>query len=117
MATFPTYAKILLEGYSETPDYGVLRTEMDGGIAKQRPRFSKPVVTRDATIAVFSDADKEAFDDWIDDELNGGGGWFDWKVPRTNRPIRARIVGGKYKWGEPAGQLWRATCQIETLGR
>jgi len=117
MATFPDYAKIIVEGYGEEADHGVLRTEMDGGLAKQRPRWSKPIVTRDATIAVFSDADKASFDNWIDNDLNGGTGWFNFTVPRSTRIVQARIVGGKYKWGEPIGSAWKATCQIETLGR
>lgn len=117
MATFPHYAQVLVEGYGEEADHGVLRTEMDGGLAKQRPRYNTPIVTRDATILVLSDEDKESFDAWIDDELKGGAGWFDWKVPRTDRIVKARIVGGKYKWAEPMGTAWKATCQIETLGR
>lgn len=117
MATWPDYACLLVQGYNEQPDYGVLRTDMDGGIAKQRPRWSVPIVTRSATIMVQSDADKEAFDDWIDGDINRGTGWFDWVVPRTSRTVRARIVRGDYQWGEPAGQLWQATCQIEVVGR
>ena len=117
MAQFPSYAKILVEGYSEEADFGVLRTEMDAGIAKQRARYSMPIVTRDATIFVHTDTNKEAFDAWIDNDLMGGVGWFDWKVPRTNRTVQARIVGGKLAWTEPRGKVWKATCQIETLGR
>lgn len=117
MATFPDYAKILVEGYGEEPDFGVLRSEMDGGIAKQRARWSKPIVTRDATILVLTDAGKEAFDEWVDTELLGGAGWFDWKVPRTSRVVKARIVEGKYRWAAPLGAAWKATCQIETVGR
>uniref|UniRef100_UPI00333F8EFB hypothetical protein n=1 Tax=Castellaniella defragrans TaxID=75697 RepID=UPI00333F8EFB len=117
MAVWPTYARLLVDGYNEAPDFGVLRTEMDGGIAKQRARWSKPIITRSATIAVFSDAEKEAFDAWIDSDLMGGVMWFDWQVPRTDRIVQARIVEGKYQWSEPAGQIWKATCQIETIGR
>lgn len=117
MAAFPEYAKILVEGYSEEADHGVLRTEMDGGLAKQRARWSAPIVTRDVTILVESDEDKEAFDEWVDTELQGGVAWFDWKVPRTQRTVKARIVGGRYQWSEPIGIAWKATCQIETLGR
>ena len=117
MPIFPTYAKLIVEGYGEEADHGVLRTEMDGGIAKQRARWSKPIVTRDATIIVQSDADKEAFDAWIDDDLKGGARWFNFKVPRSSRIVQARIVGGKCSWGEPFGTAWKASCQIETLGR
>lgn len=117
MAIWPTYAKLLVEGYSEAPDFGVLRDEMDAGIAKQRARWSLPIVTRQATISVLSDADKVAFDAWIDTDLSGGVLWFDWTVPRTSRIVQARIVQGQYQWAEPAGQIWKATCQIETIGR
>jgi hypothetical protein len=115
MATFPTYAKILLEGYSETPDYGVLRTEMDGGIAKQRPRWSKAIVTRDAQIKVSNKTDKASFDTWARTDLNGGAGWFTWTDPLTETSKQARIVGGKYKWSSP-GIIWIAQCQIEAIG-
>ena len=36
---FPDYARILLDGFSEKPSFGVLRTEMDAGVAKQRARW------------------------------------------------------------------------------
>src|SRR5690606_18469802 len=103
MATFPPYAQLIVEGYGEEADHGVLRTEMDAGIAKQRARWSMPIVAREATILVLSDEDKEAFDAWIDEDLRGGAGWFSFKVPRSSRIVQARIVGGKYSWGEPFG--------------
>lgn len=115
MATFPNYACILLEGYGEEPDYGVLRTEMDGGIAKQRPRYTTPIVTRDAQIKVPDKTKKASFDAWVKSDINGGAGWFTWTDPLTNTSKQARIVGGKYKWSSP-GVIWLAACQIETLG-
>lgn len=65
MAVWPAYAKLIVSGYGEEADYGVLRTEMDGGIAKQRARFSTPIVTRDATVIVKSLTDKQSMDAWI----------------------------------------------------
>lgn len=115
MATFPTYAKLLLAGYTEEADYGVLRTEMDGGIAKQRPRWSKPIVTRDANIKVADLTRKRLFDTWAKTELNGVAGWFDFYDCVAGATRQARIVGGKYKWSSP-GVIWIAQCQIETIG-
>ncbi|NYT38867.1 hypothetical protein ERD78_18880 [Allopusillimonas soli] len=115
MATFPSYAKILLPGFSEEPDYGVLRTDMDGGLAKQRPRWNKPVVTREATILVYNLADKLAFDEWAGQELTGAAGWFDWLDPLDGVTKKTRIVGGKYRWTSP-GVVWLAQCQLETIG-
>lgn len=114
MAVFPTYARILLAGYGEEPDYGVIRTEMDG-LAKQRPRWSKPIVARDVNIMVRSRADKALFDEWIETDLNGGAGWFSWTDPLNGVTKQTRIVGGKYKWSSP-GVIWLAQCQIETIG-
>lgn len=116
MATLPSYVKILEGGYGEESDYGVLRTEMDGGIAKQRPRWSKAIVTRDVTLEVYGTTEKASFDTWAKTDLNGGAGWFSWTDPLDSTSKQARIVGGKYKWGEPNGPIWQATCQIETIG-
>lgn len=115
MATFPLYAKLLRAGYSEEPDYGVLRTEMDGGIAKQYARRSMPIVAREAQIKVSNKADKLAFDEWAKTDLKGGAGWFTWTDPISGQSKQARIVGGKYQWTSP-GRIWVAACQIETIG-
>lgn len=117
MAAFPTYAKLIVAGYGEEADYGVLRSEMDNGIAKQRARFSTPIVTRDATVIVMSLADKQTLDAWIGTDLSGGAAWFTWTESLTGNSVQARLVSGKLKWGEPQGTVWQATCQIETLGR
>ena len=113
MATFPTYAKILLAGYSEEADYGVLRTEMDGGVARQRARWTKPIVTRTAQIKVRNRAGKTSFDAWMRDDLNGGVSWFDYREDGVIK--KARIVGGKVSWSSP-GIIWIAECQLETIG-
>lgn len=115
MATFPTYAEVVLQNYSEDPDYGVLRTEMDSGIAKQRARWSKPIVTRDVQILVRTAANKALFDTWVRDDLSGGAGWFDWIDPLTSAVKQTRIVGGKVSWSAPNG-IWVAQAQLETLG-
>lgn len=115
MAAFPSYAKILLAGFKEEPDYGVLRTDMDGGIAKQRPRWTTKIVTRDVTIHVETVARKNDFDLWMDLDLNRGAGWFDWVDPLDQVLKQARIVSGKISWSSP-GKVWRATARLETVG-
>lgn len=115
MATFPTYAKILLAGFDEQPDYGVLRTDMDNSIAKQRATRSLPIVTRSASILVMSKADKQAFGAWMKTDLSGGVGWFDWVDPLDGETKQTRIVGGAVKWTSP-GIVWLAQVQIETVG-
>lgn len=114
MASFPTYADILEDDYVETPDYGVLRTDTDGGIAKQRPTRSLPIVTRDATVYVESLADRLLFDNWFKSGITGGTGWFDWTdIDGVVKPTR--IVNGQLSWS-PVGLAWRGKVQLETVG-
>lgn len=115
MSSFPLYAKVIMEGFSETSDYGVLRTQMDGGIAKQRARWTKPVVTRDVQILCSSVSLKISFDDWIRNDLQGGVSWFDFTDPVSNQVKQARIVDGKVSWSS-LGMVWVAKCQLETIG-
>ncbi|MFY1852373.1 hypothetical protein ACOTEY_00715 [Achromobacter xylosoxidans] len=115
MPAFPDYAKILLAGFKEEADYGILRTDMDGGIAKQRPRWTTPIVTRDVTVHVESVYLKNAFDAWLRVDLNGGSDWFDWLDPLDSVVKQARFVSGKLSWSSP-GKVWRATGQLETVG-
>lgn len=115
MASLPSYARILQDGYGEEADFGVLRTSMDNGIAKQRARYSKAIVTRDVQILVLSAADKIALDAWVRDDLHGGAAWFDFFDCLTGKTLQARLVGGKIKWSTP-GAVWVASAQIETLG-
>ena len=113
MATFPSYACILLDGYSEQADYGVLRSETDAAIDKVRPRWTLAKVTRDIRIKVDSLADKKLFDTWFRDDIKRGTDWFDWVDPLTETTKRARLVG-MIKWESP-GRLWIAATQLETL--
>lgn len=115
MSTFPSYAKVLLSGFTENADFGVLRTSMDNSIAKQRPTRSIPIVARDVIIHVESIEDKNAFDLWRKVDLNGSAGWFDWLDPLDGVVKQTRIVNGRLQWTSP-GKVWRASGQLETVG-
>jgi hypothetical protein len=116
MAAFPSYAHLVVDGYDETADYSVLRTDMDdGGPAKQRPRRTLPVVTRNASLFVGSLAERQAFIDWMKTDLSGGTDWFDWNDPADGATKRARIVSGKVTWTSPGG-VWLGKIQLETIG-
>ncbi|AZW31500.1 hypothetical protein CS343_15135 [Bordetella bronchiseptica] len=115
MATLPSYVRILLPGYAERPDYGVLRTDMDGGIAKQRPQYTTPIVTREVTLQVPSRVEKLSFDAWFGKEIAGGSDWFLWEDPIDGVVKQGRIVGGALQWTSP-GRVWRAAVQLETVG-
>lgn len=114
MATFPPYARIIDAGYSKKSDFGVLRTDMDGGIAKQRPRWTTPIITRAVTILVQSIGDRDAFDTWMLTDNNGGVGWFNW-IDESGVQKLARIVGGSVSWTTP-GMVWTGQASLETVG-
>jgi hypothetical protein len=115
MATFPEYACVLLEGYQEKANYSVLRTEMDSGIPKQRPRRSLPMVVRDVKVKVANKTEKASFDAWIKDDIFGGTAWFDYTDPIDNVVKQARIVSGDVTWSSP-GVVWFADMKLETVG-
>ena len=70
---FPTYGKLQLRGYTETPDSAVLRTEMETGPAKQAQVRSRSLVKRSVTI-FFTGAEFETFKTWFRGaECNHGG--------------------------------------------
>ena len=111
---FPAYARILLDGYGETPDYGVIRSEMDG-LAKQRPRWSKKINARSVNVFVGNKVNKVAFDAFMANDLSGGSGWFNFVDPVDGVSKQGRIVSGKVQWSTP-GRVWIFNDQIETLG-
>jgi len=115
MATFPTYACVQLEGYQEKANYSVLRTEMDNGIPKQRPRRSLPMVTREVRVKVANKTEKASFDAWVRNDLDGGTTWFDYTDPLDNVTKQARIVSGEVTWSSP-GVVWFAEMKLETVG-
>ena len=114
MAVFPSYARVVLAGYSKSSDRGMLRTDMDGGIAKQRPRWTTPIVTRAVTILVQSIEDRDEFDAWMANEIGGGAGWFDW-IDESGILKQARIVSGEVSWTTP-GAVWTGQARLETVG-
>jgi len=112
---FPSYACIQLDGYSESPNSNVLRSEMDGGLAKQRPRRTKPIVTRAVKLRLRTKADKALFESWFRTAIFQGTGWFTFTDPVDGVVKQGRFVGGQISWSTP-GVVWFANGQIETVG-
>ncbi|WP_440217148.1 hypothetical protein [Chromobacterium piscinae] len=114
---FPAYALMLADGFVEEADYGVMRTEMDGGLPKQTRRFSQPIITRTITIKVCSDVERMKFDNWFRIDIDGGVGWFDWKDPISGQQKRGRISAtSPYRWQWDGRQRWQMQLQIESIG-
>lgn len=93
MPTWPTYAKILLDGASESFDPSVERTEMERGVPKQRLINTSVLMKLNLTVVFFAKADVAAFEDWYFDGLNRIG-WFGMAHPRTGAAITARFENG-----------------------
>lgn len=115
MAALPSYVTVMVEGYSETPDFGVLRSDMDNSIAKQRPRRSLPIVQREVRLKVGTRADKVNFDQWFKDDINGGADFFTYVDPIDEQSKQARFVAGQIRWVTP-GNVWFIEAQLETIG-
>lgn len=115
MPTLPSNVTVLVEGYEETPDFNVLRSEMDSSFAKQRPRRSLPIVARSVTLKVGTNAEKIAFEQFFRDDINGGTAFFDYVDPVDNLTKQARFVGGQIRWST-TGNLWTLAAEIETIG-
>ena len=117
MATFPTYAKLLADGYAEQRESALLRTEMESGPPKQAKIKSRVMVTRPASILIQSRSDYLSFVDWFVEDLNEGSAWFDFTDPVTNTVKQARFVGGGLEATPHAGlTLWTIPLKIETWG-
>ncbi|WP_052877914.1 hypothetical protein [Chromobacterium subtsugae] len=117
MPEFPAYALMLADGYTEEANYGLQRTEMDGGLPKQRRLFSQPIITRTITIKVRSDVERARFDNWFRIDIAGGVGWFNWKDPISGQQKRGRISGTlPCRWQWDGRQKWQMQLQIETIG-
>ena len=114
MATFPSYIKILADGFQEEPESTVRRTEMESGPAKQVPMASLGMVKRPINGQIESRANYLAFKVWFKSD---GAGWFDWRDPVDNTVKQARIVEGKYTATPLAAlEYWRISMTLETWG-
>lgn len=116
--TFPAYMEApLVSGFQQSPDFGVLVTQMDSGPDKQRPRNSKAIISRQVQFMVNSLANRNAFEVWVRDSLLGGSIFFNWTDPLDGVTKLARIVGGKVDYS-PADsrQSWIIKFSMETYG-
>ena len=115
MATWPTYAKILKDGYSENPAPAVLQTEMETGPTKIVRVKSKVMVARPVTVLLDSAANYASWLTWFQTTIRHGADWFDWTDPRTNEVKSARIQGGQYTAEHQTRlSVWKLSLTLET---
>lgn len=91
MPTFPTLPNPRASTYSEeTPDV-LIRTQMDAGVAKVRPRFSSGV-TMIKYHLFLSAAQVTTLDTFYRTTVSNGSLTFDYTHPRTAASVTARFV-------------------------
>lgn len=118
MATFPSYAKLMLAGLAEQRESALLRTEMEAGPPRQARVRYRVMVTRNAQIHVNSLTDYQSFVTWFRDTINEGADWFDWTDPLTATTKSIRFAGGGLD-ASPLGQAggpWVIRAKIEGWG-
>lgn len=91
MTTFPDYVTILLEGYSETLKDNLIRTEMEDGVSKQRPRAC--LIRKETTLNILacSCQCRDDFLTWFK-SLGQGSCWFLFSDPCTGNKMKSRFV-------------------------
>ncbi len=94
MPSFPSSlpAIPLLAGYSEKNKSRVIRTSMDVGVDKTRPRYSKTITNFNYNLILTKDQ-VAILDDFIETDLSGGSLSFTFNHPRTG-------VSGSYRFLE-----------------
>lgn len=94
MPTFPSYAKILRDGFAEQRESALMRTEMESGPPKQAKVKSRVMLTRPVSIRLDSKADYLSFVEWFKTDLAEGSAWFSWADPVSGSTLQVRFVGG-----------------------
>lgn len=114
----PSYAKILLEGFSQKRGSALLRSEMESGPPRQSRIKSRVMVTRSVIIRVASLDEFNLFEVWYANDINEGAQWFNFDDPVSGSEKSARFVDGGYS-ASPVGDVamgWKISAQIETWG-
>lgn len=116
--SFPTYAKILFNGYSQQRESALLRTEMESGAPRQSKVRSRVMITRTCNIFLPSISDFRNFETWYSTTIQEGALWFNYVDPVSGTTKEARFVGGGYTVTPLASALggWQVSAKIESWG-
>lgn len=117
MEIFPAYPTLLyIGGYQERPNSGVRRTEMEDRMVKQLKTVSRVLKKRRVVYRLKDAADMNAFEAFVNVNLNLGADWFSWTDPRDLVLKNARIENGTVEYDAQRKVLdrWFASFTIET---
>lgn len=118
METLPSYVKVLYEGYTETKESGILRTEFESGPPRQARFKSRTMKTRQVRLFIDSNANFQDFEEFFATDLQQGALFFNMTDPLKGTTVEARFVGGVYTARPLTSSMnkWEVNCQIESIG-
>lgn len=93
MAALPSYVSLLHAGQTDSFDPGIVRSEMERGLPKQRVQSRRVLRKLSVTLQFQTRADVNAFEAWYFTTI-GRIGFFDVVHPRTGQAIAMRFEGG-----------------------
>jgi hypothetical protein len=115
-AIFPDYGVLLTQGYAENPQPAVLRSEMEGGLAKQARIRSFASHSRPLSYQ-FTLLEFRRFKNWFRNNTGRGADFFYWRDPFDDFTTKlARMVNGHYQANLVNGDAldWLVTFELET---
>lgn len=93
---FPNIGILTTNGFSETSDPNIIRTQTESGFAKQAKRSAVSLVRRTVNY-VFTEAEYATFKTFFYDTSANGTLFFDWDDPVTGTTIEVRVTEGNYQ--------------------
>ena len=118
MATWPSsLPDPVRTGYTIKRNTQVIRTDMETGIPRQRRRFTAPLDVI-AVTWIFSDSEFTTFENFVNNDINGGADWFDCdlKDGQGVRTMEVRFMGGTYE-AKLVGMDWQVDAHLEVRNR
>lgn len=93
MTQLPNTTTVMMDGFAESADPSVERTEMERGVPKQRLANTRVMARLKVALYFATSAAADEFDSWYFDTLKRIG-WFTFRNPRNGRELTVRFVGG-----------------------
>ena len=118
MAAWPTQLPApRLAGYSLAPTSAVARTDMDGGPARQRRRFT--AAPTDITLGfLMTRAQFAIFEAWFEHRISSGADWFDASIDNGQGYVAAELRFVEPWQAHPVGAgMFEVSCHWETRNR
>lgn len=115
MPAWPPYAQVALDRYQASVEPSLHRTPFSDGYIQQKQIYTAARHTLPVSVPL-SQADKEAFQIWIKDELKGGSMPFDFRLYDDSKAVSAQIVGGNVRYtlvDARTPKPWQADLTLE----